>query len=143
MRKMLLTSATIALLGLATIPASAMPVAPLSDAPTSITLVAMGCGPGWTRGPYGHCRPMEDRVARPLLRFPSLRSPLRLRPLLDWPLWPSPLQLAADRWEATPPRSHSMRTTSTGKLAERARANAARHQGRGRPAAVAVIPGLI
>ncbi len=62
MRKMLLTSATIALLGLAAIPASAMPVAPLSNAPTGITLVAMGCGPGWTRGPYGHCRPMEDRV---------------------------------------------------------------------------------
>ena len=61
MRKMLLTSA-IALLGLAAIPASAMPVAPLSNELTGITLVAMGCGPGWTRGPYGHCRPMEDRV---------------------------------------------------------------------------------
>lgn len=58
MRKVLLTSA--ALLGLAAaIPASAMPVAPLSDATTSITLVAMGCGPGWTRGPYGHCHPMH------------------------------------------------------------------------------------
>ena len=57
MRKMLLTSA-IALLGLAAIPASAMPVAPLSDAPTSVTPVAMGCGPEWTRGPYGHCHPM-------------------------------------------------------------------------------------
>jgi len=57
MRKMLLTSA-IALLGLAAIPASAMPVAPLSDAPASITLVAMGCGPGATRGPYGHCHMM-------------------------------------------------------------------------------------
>ncbi len=57
MRKMLLTS-VIALLGLAAIPASAMPVAPLSDAPTSVTLVAMGCGAGWTRGPYGHCHPI-------------------------------------------------------------------------------------
>ncbi len=57
MRKILLTSA-IAVFGLAAIPASAMPVAPLSDAPTSITPVAMGCGPGWTRGPYGHCHPM-------------------------------------------------------------------------------------
>ena len=62
MHKALLTSAIVALLGLAAIPASAMPVAPLSNAPTGITLVAMGCGPGWTRGPYGHCRPMEDRV---------------------------------------------------------------------------------
>jgi hypothetical protein len=53
-RNVFLTSA-IALFGLAAIPASAMPVAPPSDAPTSITQVAMGCGPGWTRGPYGHC----------------------------------------------------------------------------------------
>ena len=45
MRKVLLTSA-VALLGLAAGPAPAMPVAPLSDAPTSITPVAMGCGPG-------------------------------------------------------------------------------------------------
>jgi hypothetical protein len=58
MRKMFLTSA-MALLGLAAIPVSAMPVAPLSDPPTSITPVAMGCGPGWTRGPYGHCHPIR------------------------------------------------------------------------------------
>ncbi len=61
MRKMLLTSA-ISLLGLAAIPASAMPVAPLSDTPTSITLAAMGCGPGFTRGPYGHCHPIHAGV---------------------------------------------------------------------------------
>jgi hypothetical protein len=23
----------------------------------------MGCGPGWTRGPYGHCHPMGYGVA--------------------------------------------------------------------------------
>ena len=57
MRSMFLTSA-VALFGLAVGPASAMPVVPLSGAPTSITPVAMGCGPGWTRGPYGHCHPM-------------------------------------------------------------------------------------
>ncbi len=66
MRKMLLTS-SIALLGLAAIPVSAMPVAPLSDAPTNITPVAMGCGPGWTRGPYGHCHPMGGAAWRPVL----------------------------------------------------------------------------
>jgi hypothetical protein len=54
MRKAFLTSA-IMLLGL--VPAPAMPVAPLFGAPT-ITPVAMGCGPGWTRGPYGHCHPI-------------------------------------------------------------------------------------
>jgi len=61
MRKMLLTSAA-ALLGLAAVPASAMPVAPPSDAPTSMTTVAMGWGAGWTRGPYGHCHPMHPGV---------------------------------------------------------------------------------
>jgi len=58
MRKVFLTSA-VALLGLAAVPARAMPIAPLSGAPTSITQVAWGCGPGWTRGPYGHCHPMH------------------------------------------------------------------------------------
>ena len=57
MRKALLTSA-IMLLGLAAVPARAMPIAPLPSAPTSVTPVAWGCGPGWTRGPYGRCHPM-------------------------------------------------------------------------------------
>ena len=57
MRKALLKS-MIMLLGLTAVRADAMPVAPLSDAPTSITQVAWGCGPGWTRGPYGRCHPM-------------------------------------------------------------------------------------
>ncbi len=58
MRRVLLTSA-VALLGLAAVPARAMPVSPLSGASTGITQVAWGCGPGWTRGPYGHCHPMR------------------------------------------------------------------------------------
>ncbi len=58
MRNALLTSA-IMLLGLAANPARAMPIAPLSGAPTSNTQVVLGCGPGWTRGPYGHCHPMH------------------------------------------------------------------------------------
>ena len=57
MQRVLLTSA-IMLLGLAAVPATAMPVAPLSGSPTGITQVAWGCGPGWTRGPYGLCHPM-------------------------------------------------------------------------------------
>ena len=57
MQKALLTAA-IGLFGLAAIPAQAMPVAPLNSAAPSLTLVAMGCGPGWTRGPYGRCHPM-------------------------------------------------------------------------------------
>jgi hypothetical protein len=57
MRKALLTSA-IMLLSLAAIPAMAMPVAPLSGSPTGITQVRWGCGPGWTRGPYGRCHPI-------------------------------------------------------------------------------------
>ncbi len=57
MRKALLTSA-IVLFGLASVPARAMPVAPLAGAATSVTQVAWGCGRGWTCGPYGHCHPM-------------------------------------------------------------------------------------
>ena len=34
-----------------------MPLAPLEQAPTSLTIpVAGGCGPGFHRGPYGGCR---------------------------------------------------------------------------------------
>ena len=47
-----------AALGLASVSAEAMPFA---AAPTGgdamIAKVAYGCGPGWTRGPYGRCRP--------------------------------------------------------------------------------------
>ena len=57
MRKALLTSA-IVLFGLASVPARAMPVAPLAGAATSVTQAAWGCGRGWTRGPYGRCHPM-------------------------------------------------------------------------------------
>ena len=37
--------------------ASAMPFAPPKDT-EALTPVAMGCGPAWTRGPYGNCHPM-------------------------------------------------------------------------------------
>jgi hypothetical protein len=57
MRKFLFTSA-LALLALATVSARAMPFLPIAKAPSDIALVAMGCGPGWIRGPYGGCHPM-------------------------------------------------------------------------------------
>src|SRR5271166_1555873 len=57
MRKFLFASA-LALLALATVPARTMPFPPIAKAPSDIALVAMGCGPGWVRGPYGGCHPM-------------------------------------------------------------------------------------
>jgi len=44
--------------GLAALSAQAtpLPTAPLGD-DAAIVKIAYGCGPGWTRGPYGHCRP--------------------------------------------------------------------------------------
>jgi hypothetical protein len=42
-------------LGLAVIPASAMPLSPLANSGSNITLAANGCGVGMYRGPYGHC----------------------------------------------------------------------------------------
>jgi hypothetical protein len=38
----------------------AFPAAPAeSRAPSNIILAAEGCGPGFHRGPFGHCRPNE------------------------------------------------------------------------------------
>ncbi|OYX75587.1 MAG: hypothetical protein B7Y95_02215 [Rhizobiales bacterium 32-66-11] len=50
---------------LAALPTSAMPLAPSPVPQTaSVTPVAQGCGPGWWRGPCGHCRhtPYTGRV---------------------------------------------------------------------------------
>jgi hypothetical protein len=57
MRKTLIMS-SVAMLGLMTVPALPMPFPSMSEAPSDTTLVAWGCGPGWTRGPWGHCHPM-------------------------------------------------------------------------------------
>jgi len=67
MRKALMTSA-LALAGLAAAPATAMPFPPLSDGPAAIAPVAYGCGPGWTRGPYGGCHPMRYAYVVPAPR---------------------------------------------------------------------------
>jgi hypothetical protein len=53
MSKTLLGAAVVAL-GLAA-PASAMPMSPVANSDSNITLAAYGCGVGWVRGPYGHC----------------------------------------------------------------------------------------
>lgn len=83
MRKVLMASA-VAFRGLAAVPATAMPIAPLTDAPSGVALVAWGCGPGWTRRPYGHCHPMGYGAPRGRLRL--LRPPLRPLRLLRPPL---------------------------------------------------------
>ena len=62
MRKLWFVSA-FALLALATVPARGMPILPIAKAPSDIALVAMGCGPGWVRGPYGGRHPMGDGYA--------------------------------------------------------------------------------
>jgi hypothetical protein len=36
-------------------PLNAAPFGSLLGGPAGVTLVAYGCGAGWTRGPYGHC----------------------------------------------------------------------------------------
>jgi hypothetical protein len=58
MRNILIASA-FALVGLAAAaPSQAMPFAPADKAGANVTLVAYGCGAGFTRGPHGHCHPI-------------------------------------------------------------------------------------
>jgi hypothetical protein len=72
MRKTL-TASALALLGLvAAAPVQAMPFPPLSGGQSGVTLAAYGCGPGWTRGPYGRCHPM-GYAARPVYGYHPYR----------------------------------------------------------------------
>jgi hypothetical protein len=57
MRKLLFAPA-ITLLALATVPVRATPLSSLAKTPSDISSVAMGCGVGLTRGPYGNCHPI-------------------------------------------------------------------------------------
>jgi hypothetical protein len=57
MQRALLTLLVV-LLGLSGAPANAMPFGSLPVAAPNIVPVAMGCGPGWTWTPHGHCHPM-------------------------------------------------------------------------------------
>ena len=58
--KTLLFAASLGVMA-ATVPlrAQALPIisADLLGAPSEVTKVAGGCGPGWHRGPWGGCRP--------------------------------------------------------------------------------------
>jgi hypothetical protein len=56
MRKTLMASG-FGLLGLAAVPASAMPFGSMAVSDPGVTLVAQGCGPGFHRGYYGRCIP--------------------------------------------------------------------------------------
>lgn len=52
----ILTASAFGLLGLAAAaPVQATPIQPVFEIQSGVTLAAYGCGPGWTRGPYGHC----------------------------------------------------------------------------------------
>jgi hypothetical protein len=54
-----LIAAAFALVGLSAVaPVQAMPFIPGQEAGAGVTLVAYGCGPGFTRGPYGGCHRM-------------------------------------------------------------------------------------
>jgi hypothetical protein len=51
-------STVVALLGLiGGAPAKAMPLGLLPGTPPDVMVVSMGCGPGWTQGPYRHRHP--------------------------------------------------------------------------------------
>ena len=53
----LIAAAAGAIVAAGALGAQAMPAAPIAG-DTPIVNVAMGCGPGFIRGPYGGCRPM-------------------------------------------------------------------------------------
>jgi hypothetical protein len=57
MRKVLIGSVLV-LFGLMAVPANAMPFPSLNDEASGVTPVALGCGIGRTRGPYGGCHPI-------------------------------------------------------------------------------------
>ena len=68
----LIAAAAGAIVAASALGAQAMPAAPLStDAP--IVHVAMGCGPGFIRGPYGRCRPMGYRRGPVVVVRPGYR----------------------------------------------------------------------
>ncbi len=52
-------------LGLATTASAGMIAAPIGNGDSVIIKVAEGCGPGYWRGPAGHCHPMAVNRACP------------------------------------------------------------------------------
>jgi hypothetical protein len=61
-----------ALAGTVAAPAQAMPIAPLGTVDSGVTFVAQGCGPGFYRGPYGHCHPMGYRAPGVVVGVPAV-----------------------------------------------------------------------
>jgi hypothetical protein len=68
----LIAAAAGAIVAASALGAQAMPAAPLAS-DTPIINVAMGCGPGFIRGPYGGCRPMGYRRGPVVVVRPGYR----------------------------------------------------------------------
>jgi hypothetical protein len=68
----LIAAAAGAIVAASALGAQAMPAAPVSS-DTPIVNVAMGCGPGFIRGPYGGCRPMGYRRGPVVVVRPGYR----------------------------------------------------------------------
>ena len=68
----LIAAAAGAIVAASALGAQAMPAAPMSS-DTPIVHVAMGCGPGFIRGPYGGCRPFGWRRGPAIVVRPGYR----------------------------------------------------------------------
>lgn len=64
MKTMTLFAAGAFALCLGSVGASAMPLAPAPSSDPGVEFVRGGCGPGWTRDPWGRCVPLR-RAAPP------------------------------------------------------------------------------
>ena len=89
MRTALTRLAVLGLTAMAAFPASAAPMAaPVETRDSNIVLVAQGCGPGWWRGPWGHCRDtpftgrMPGAVGPTTIRRPTAISAMAALPAI-------------------------------------------------------------
>jgi hypothetical protein len=83
MRKVF-TASAFALFGLMVARANAMPFPPLSHGLSGVTPVAFGCGPGWTRGPYGGCQEvaiLSAAMARRVCMGPTVLTAITHTPM--------------------------------------------------------------
>jgi hypothetical protein len=63
---------------------SAMPLAPLEQLQTNLTIpVAGGCAPGFHRGPYGGCR--RNAYYGGAVVAPGVAACAQAHPTVDWP----------------------------------------------------------
>lgn len=68
MNKIFFAAVVSAAVGLSATAANAMPLIPDRAPSAMVTQVAGGCGVGWHRGPYGHCR--RNGVGGPIVVAP-------------------------------------------------------------------------